>query len=251
MKRGICLFFLIVFGLAIPVFAQNPSSGPISVSILKMHGSYQFSAADFANRFGDHVNIGFEFGRKTKSNWWFGISAQYLFGNQVRDLSIFDGFTNGSGVVFTETGVQADMSLRLRGLAATATIGKVFPIIGPNKNCGLLVKLGLGYLEHKIYVNNTGFYANILTDDYLKGFDRLSGGFYMQQFVGYLHLSDKKLINYYFGLEISEGFTSSIRKFNYTTGLPDNGQYFDMMIGIKAGWMLPFFKRADKEVMTF
>ena len=86
-----------------------------------------------------------------------------------------------------------------------------------------------------------------LSGDYEKGYDRLTAGFTLSQFVGYQNLSNRRISNYYIGIELTEGFTRSMRDYDFDRMAPDSQSRLDLMIGIKAGWILPLYGRAPKD----
>ena len=75
----------------------------------------------------------------------------------------------------------------------------------------------------------------------------MSSGLFINQFVGYINFSNKRLVNFFAGFEFTEGFTKNQRDYNFDTGLKDNKNRTDILIGFKAGWVFPLYKRvADK-----
>ena len=70
-------------------------------------------------------------------------------------------------------------------------------------------------------------------------------------FIGYQHLSDNKLINFFVGVDFHYGLTQNRRTVNFDTGLPDTRQRTDLLLGIKAGWILPLYQRAEKAMLFY
>jgi hypothetical protein len=86
-----------------------------------------------------------------------------------------------------------------------------------------------------------------LSGELVRGYDRLSGGPSLTQFVGYLFLSQRRMVNFYFGVEFYEAFTRSYRQLNYDTGLRDTKQRTDILTGFRFGWLLPLYKKRPDE----
>ena len=82
---------------------------------------------------------------------------------------------------------------------------------------------------------------------YKAGYDRLSGGFGLSQFIGYETLALNGRINLIAGFELLEGFTSNLRSINYDTQTKDDRSRFDMTSGLRIGLILPFYKYTSGE----
>ena len=101
--------------------------------------------------------------------------------------------------------------------------------------------MGVGIFQHKIRVQeDPNSFVPIIAGEYKKGWDRLSNGLALRQFVGYQHLSLNGLVNFYAGFEFMQAFTQNrrVQDFKLMTKLDE--KRFDLMYGIKVGWTLPF-----------
>lgn len=152
--------------------------------------------------------------------------------------------TSESFVIDNE-GFPADLRVTERGFNAYIIVGKVFPKLGTNPNSGLITNFGFGYLQHKIKLYDAAQKVASVNGDLAKGYDRLSGGFAMQQFIGYMYLSNNRLVNVIAGFEFHEAFTQSYRGFNYDTGLTDTKKRTDILIGFRLSWILPLYRRVQ------
>ena len=66
-------------------------------------------------------------------------------------------------------------------------------------------------------------------------------------FLGYIHMSKKKYINFYAGIQFDNAFTKMTRKYQFDLHSGDDKLYIDQMLTLKIGWMFPFFgRKADK-----
>jgi len=110
-----------------------------------------------------------------------------------------------------------------------------------------MVTVGAGYLQHKVNLYDAQHRVAAVYKDLKKGYDHLSGGVSFSQFVGYLHLSENRLLNFYFGFECYQTLAKSFRKLNYDTGLPDTKRRFDGLLGFRAGWILPLYKKKPND----
>ena len=55
------------------------------------------------------------------------------------------------------------------------------------------------------------------------------------------------LINFFGGVDLTQGWTKSLRKFNYDTGMPDNKVHSDFLYGFRVGWIIRLNKRTQEE----
>lgn len=207
--------------------------------------AYQVPGGDLADRFGNNSNIGITFLQKLKSNWLFGAEYDIIFGNNLVETGILDNLKTEDGVIIGEDGLAADVVLYERGFYTSLKVGKVLPVFNRNPNSGLMILLGGGLLQHKIRIDVANNTAPQLTDETKKGYDRLTNGFAINQFIGYFNLSNNRLANFYVGVDITEAWTQNRRSYNYDTMMRDDTQRLDMLYGIRVGWIIPFYKRGS------
>lgn len=222
------------------------------IAITMVNASFAFHkpAGDLADRFGDSNAIGLGALRKTKKNWIFGAELNFIIGSEIKDENLFDNITGGQSVI-DANGQLATIRVFQRGMYFNATVGKLIPVLGPNKNSGILVTAGLGYMYHKIKIESLGNRTPQLTDDLIKGYDRYTAGIFTSQFIGYSYLSNKRKINFFAGFDFIQGYTEDKRGFNYTTGERVEGQRKDLLWGFRIGWILPIYRRAPEDFYYF
>ena len=242
MKWTKVIALLVFAGTYIQGFSQNVKDSSLRVPLTGLHLSGQLSMGDLQQRYGNTLSAGIPFMYKTKSNWIFGIEASYFFGKKVKENSM-STLQNKEGSITANDGAPGRLRINERGLNIYLTGGKILPFWNPNKNCGPLVMAGVGYMQHKINIYDVGKNLPQLKGDLKKGYDRLSGGIALTQFVGYLYLSNNRLANFYAGFEFNEGFTKGLRGTQYDTMASDAAKRTDIQIGFRAGWILPLYKR--------
>lgn len=214
---------------------------------------YGFSlpGADLANRFGNNGSLEVGFHIKNKKNWYYGVQFNYLFGNKVREPNLMSNLLTARGEILDEQGQIATLFIQQRGFNVFFQLGKVLPVFGPNKNSGLLVTGGVGLLQHKIRLEHQEAIITQLEGEYLKGYDRLTNGLSIHQFVGYYHLSNNRLVNFYIGVQATEAFTQSRRDWNFDTQTRDTANRLDMLFGLRAGWVLNLYERAPNDYYIY
>ena len=213
--------------------------------------AYQIPDQDMALRFGDNHNIGFGFHIKSKTNWYYGIQGTYLTGKHVhQEKGFLSNLKVEGGYILDNQGQFAKISLQQRGFTATLDGGYLFPVLGPNRNSGILAFAGVGILQHKIRIEHQDSDIYQLEGEYLKGYDRLTNGLVTHQFLGYYYMSNYKLINFYVGVEAWQGFTQGRRDYYFDTQTVDSAPRKDFLYGIRAGWVLHLYKRMSTDYYT-
>lgn len=240
------LFFLVLFsGCTIfPVHAQvSVRDSVFGFSSAAVTGGYALPGGDMADRFGNNFSIGGKFIRKTKGNWTWGFQGDFFFGDEVRETDILKGLVTSQGELLTQDGTFGTVLLYERGWRVETQLGKIFPVLGPNDNSGLVFMAGAGFIQHKIRIESQGDRIPYLEGDYTKGYDRLTNGWYVSEFFGYMNFGNRRRVNFFLGIEAVQGFTQGRRSFNFDTRSSDTGERRDLMLGIKGGWIIPLYKK--------
>ncbi|MCD4734771.1 MAG: hypothetical protein K8R53_01885 [Bacteroidales bacterium] len=235
-------------------FSQAISQVSVTDSSLRIPMFYaafavQAPDGDLADRFGVNSNIGGGFLYKSQSNFTFGADFNFLFGKTIRNEELLlSNLKTENGNIISMSGNYAAYSLYQRGFYFGGKAGRLFPINKSQPNSGLLLLGSLGYLQHKIRIEVANNDVPQLTGDYKRGYDRLTGGFYIGQFVGYQYLSNSRLLNFFGGIELIQAFTKPFRDINFDTMEADPKQNrLDLLFGIKIGWIIPVYTRMPEK----
>ena len=246
MRAFIALITAALLLQADPSFAQGHiRDTTVAMVIISPSYAHQLPGGDLATRFGHNSNVGFGAMRKTGNNFLFGLEGSFIFGNNVEEPGILRNVINSAGQVVDQDGAMADVFLYERGWTAFATVGKVFPVFGPNPNSGLMVKLGGGYMRHKVRVQTQQNVVPQLEDEYLEGYDRLCAGPAALAFVGYQHFGNKRRLNFFAGVELMAGFTQALHPYNFDTEQYNTPNRTDLLTGLRVGWSFPIYRRVD------
>ncbi len=243
------LFFVIfTFCSTILLGQVNIRDSIVFSPLIDFTYAYKIPSGDWAKQFGNHSEIGIAFLIKTNSNLLYGADFSYLFGDQVLNTSFADGFRDASGGIIANNGLYSEVYFTERGFTLSAKIGKIFPVIGPNPNSGIMVLGGVGLLQYKIKIEDRFQEVPLLSsDNYYQGYDRLSNGVIFTEFIGYRLLSNRRLINVFGGFEFAQAFTKNRREINFDTGFKDTEQKLDLQVGFKVGFTLPLYKQVANE----
>lgn len=226
---------------------RNLRDSSLNLPIIGMNYKFNSTSGDISDLWGFNHEIGVSVDNKFKNGLTLGVTSGFIFGDQLRDSSMFLGLVNEFGSITSLGGNPAGILFLMRGMTANVNTGYVFNKLGHNPNSGLWLQFGAGFLMHKIRIESLYDDVPQLEGDYRKGYDRLHMGFQTRQFIGYLFQADRRFLNFYAGFECIQGFTSNQRNYNFDLGGPDPGSKLDFLWGAKVGWMIPIYKRAPKE----
>lgn len=249
MFRKKILSFSFLLCLVLPLSAQvNIRDSSIFTTMIYATYGYQFPGGDLAQQFGSNSAIGGGLMLKTRSNWLIGAEANYLFGQSVKGSdSLLSNISTSLGFIIDANGYYADIVYYERGYSFFARFGKVIPLLAPNPNSGFTLVAGVGYLENKIRIHNPGNTAPQLLGDYKKGYDRLNGGIALTGSLGYMYLSNSRLLNFSLAFEFMQAWTKPYRDRDFETGKKDTRQLSSQFYTIRACWIIPLYRRTPKE----
>lgn len=247
MKRFLYILSALFLACGSGMAQKSMKDSVFHMPIIGLHLSGDAPAADMAKRFGTNVNVGLPFFYKTGKNLIFGIEGNYFFGTKIKE-HVMTNLINPQDQTITDVnGNPATFRLNERGWNVYLYFGKVFNKLGHNKNSGLMVWIGAGYMQHKINIYDVGKTLVQIHNGLVKGYDRLTGGPSSNQFIGYMFLSQNRIANFYAGFEFQEGFTTGLRGYQYDLMKSDKGSRLDILYGIRFGWLLPLYKKVPRD----
>jgi hypothetical protein len=239
--------FIFFLGISFPFFVAGQVTLDDTVVHDKVLVCPQYSTAwtggDLVHRFGFLNLVGFGAGYKCKNNVFALADANFIFGNKVKIPGIFEHLVDSYGNITDVNGDVATVSVLARGVSVNAQIGKIFPLNQRDKNSGIMVHAGLGYLNHRVKIETQTQVVPMIELDYKKGYDRLTTGVNSMQFIGYAYMPKQSFYSFYGGIYAMQGFTKNRRTLFYDQ--PDvpvsTALRLDLIMGIKVGWFIPFY----------
>lgn len=240
------LFLLLQFGAQAQ---RNVRDSIIGTPWIAVHYGGNGTSGDLAKRYGYLNHVGVLAGYKTSKNWFYGLDGNFIFGNRIFLPDLFGHLRDSKGNLTDQNGDIGEVATFVRGFNANIAVGKVIPIFSPNKNSGLFIHGGVGYLAHKIRVETNNQVIPQLELDYRKGYDRLTVGINFHQFVGYAFMANKGLVNFYGGFYLQQGLTRNARDIFFDQpDIPVSKELRnDLQYGFKLGWFIPIYKRLPKD----
>jgi hypothetical protein len=245
MKRKFFLVPMLLFSVLFASAQVNPNDSVVSAFIPTFNYSLQFPGGDVAEQYGMNSTIGGSLMYKSKKNVLVSFNMNFIFGNQVSNAdSLYKMIMTDDGNIIDGNGLYAAYSVYERGYNLSFNVGKIIHVLAPNPNSGLMLSAGVGYLAHRTVIEVQDKTAPQVDGDYAKGYDHLTSGLALNQFVGYFFMGKSRVLNFYAGFEVYEAFTKNRRDYNFNTMDTDNSWHNDFFYGIRIGWMIPIYDRA-------
>lgn len=246
MKRFVFTTFLLLF--SVMAFAQGEKK-PADRNIwnIEFTGTADLPMADMAKRFGYNFRLGGGFSVMTGKKWIFGSKVLFIVGNQMKDSVLLSNLVTEENLFIDQNGELKDVALYERGYMIGLSAGKVLPYLQVNQNSGLTVETGLGFIQHKVNIHDRDQTIPQIWNEYKKGYDRLTNGLYLKQFVGYTLYPDNKVTNIRVGLDFVYGFTAGRRSWQFDLEKADTAPRNDILTGISFTWLIPIMKKVSEE----
>jgi hypothetical protein len=247
LKTLLILFAVFCFGVLHG--QRNVKDSAIATPWIGVHYGGNFPSGDLNDRYGYLNHIGIMSGYKTAKQLYLGLDANFMFGNQVKMTGLFDHLVDSQGNITDINGDIAIVLVMPRGFNTNLSIGGLWPVWGSNKNSGIFVHGGAGFLLHHMRIETQNQVIPQLELDYKKGYDRLTTGINTHQFIGYSFMADGGFYNFYGGLYAQQGFTKNRRTifFDQPTTPVSTDLRLDLQFGFRLGWFIPIYKRKPKD----
>lgn len=229
--------------------AQVSGSAAAALPVVGVHYGGAMSGGDLADRYGYFNRVGLTAGYKFKSNWSFGLESDFWFSDNVRMTGLFDHLVDDAGNITNDLGLPASVLVYPRGVHVNGYIGKLIPLNQNNRNSGLLLQFGAGYMLHRLRIETNDNVVPQIELEYKKGYDRLTTGLNTQQFIAYSFMNNRGSVSFYAGLYFQQGFTYNRRTINFDQ--PDipvsTARRLDLQTGFRIGWYIPFYSAEPRE----
>ncbi len=249
-KLGLVCRTLLALAAPIASFAQFPEHPETErrnvgrALLWSAKGGFHLPGGHLCRRFGPFGSLGGSIEWLAENNLVLGLEGHYYFSAPVKEdpLTIL---RTPEGDLIGRDQFLADVQLSGRGYYIGGAIGYLFA--RPNTRSGLRITAGVGAVRHKIRVQDNENTLVQVQGEYAKGYDRLTGGMALSQFIGWQHLGPTRRSNWFVGLEFTQAFTRSLREWDFSAMGKLEGSRTDLLWGLRLGWTLPFYQTpADK-----
>lgn len=244
MKKIIAILILSGFSILKIAAQGGVADTTLRMSLFQIQGGVHQPFGDMADRYGSSASVGFSYAYKSATNILLGADFNFLFGNKVKDeYELLRFLRNSSGAIVGIDETSVNVLTLERGYIGGLYIGKIFPVLNHNPNSGIVVKVGLNYLEHRTYFETREDEYDPLEGDHRKNYDRKTAGLALYEFVGYQYFSNKRYFNFFAGFDFYQGFTTDYRSYNIDKMQRTNSDYKDFLVGFRFGIVLPVYRR--------
>jgi len=203
---------------------------------------------DMKNRFNNFNAVGMDVSYKFKNNFILGLDYEWFYGRSVKDNGVFSQIDGSTGFIIDQNGNFSVISLHIKGHYGTVNLGYLINLPKVQKNSGILLALGGGYMQHKIDIFSSQVTIPQLNGDYEKGYDQLTSGWATKQYIGYQYLVNHNRYHFRLGLEFNQGFTQGRRTWDYNANRSGLDKRLDTTIALKLGVIVPIYtKKAEDE----
>ncbi len=242
-KKRFLAFTFIAFLLHTKALAQGDSA--IHRLAFTPVYNHQFTLLDFKERFLPHAMPGISLDFHHKKGLIFSGGFEFMFRDTIAENGILSSLENDQGFIIDGAGQLVNVFLWQRGFHVSARVSKHFDL--GLKKTFLSAGLGLGFIQHKILLYTRDFYLPQLQGDYVKGYDRLSNGIALSQFLRINHRPFAKNYAVFFGINALQGFTENRRTFNFDQRLKEEGLRKDFSLGFSLGITILFDRRRPND----
>lgn len=239
--KTLIYYTLISFLFPISLFGQDKYMFSNKIFNLQFLYNYSIPSQDLAKSYGNYSNIGFGGMFKTKKNWVVSGEINYIFSKNVKEYDLFNDMITSGGYLGTTGGSPGNYLVNLRGISGFVRAGRLFGLNKRNMNSGILIKGGIGYIQHHLNIFTHDGNIPQIDLDYVKGYDRYTSGFAINEFIGYSYQSPNRYINVYFGLDFMQARTFNRRQYNYDQMAYDLSPKKDFATSFRVGWMIPIY----------
>ncbi len=232
--------------LVIPAVVNGQKGN--AVNILEFRYGYTLPMADMQTRFGAANSIGLSLESVRIGNKFFlGFDGMYLFGNTVKE-DVLANLRAYDGSIINVNGGPGDINLKERGFYFGLNAGKIFSTTKhKNKLTGVRTQVGIGYLQHKVRVQDNGRNVVALEKQYLPGYDRLSSGPALHLGLGYHYEHPRQNFHFSVMADLYAANTQSRRDFDYATGGPLDGKRTDLLGGLSIAYVVIISREQKSE----
>lgn len=211
-----------------------------STLIIDVAYGMQTPLGDMAKIYRTNFNVNGRINYITRNHLILSVGGDFIFNDILRrDLVV--NLRESSGYIIDKQGALADVKQGLRGFYVNAGIGKFWNLSkSRRRRMGFECRVTGGYFQHWARIKVDGEDLVQLMGEYNKGYDRKSSGVAFQQYIGFRVMSANRLTNLFIGIDALEGITYNRRAWNYDERKADTSAKFDVLLGFRAGFSIPF-----------
>lgn len=149
-------------------------------------------------------------------------------------------------------GRPGDVNLKERGYYAGINAGKIFSFNPEVKTLtGLRSQIGIGFMQHKIRIQDNFNNIPALDKAYLHGYDRLTNGPAIQLGLGYQYQNARNNFHFRIMSNLIAAQTKSRRDLDYATGEYLSGKRLDLLYGLSISYIVTISRVKTDEYIYY
>lgn len=223
-----------------------------STSNISLQFSYglDLPGGDLSDRFGLDYNAAAGLDYIWDNGWFAGYHTHMLLGSNVKE-DVISNLRTTEGNLIGQQKNQAIISLRQRAFLNGIHFGKFINISNSSFSHGPRLSLGSSVFSHYIIFNDESATVNQLLGQYGSGYDRLTRGLTIEQFIGYQYTNENGGVNVFGGFQFVQGFTQNVRPVNFDTRITDDSNRLDLLFGFRLGVYIRLFEFGTAEQVYY
>tara|TARA_B100001250_G_scaffold334074_1_gene299887 strand:+ start:29989 stop:30735 length:747 start_codon:yes stop_codon:yes gene_type:complete len=237
--------------LLISIVFLNTSAQNYRQSTFSFNYNYQIPIGNLANSFGNSSAIGGSFLVETRSNVLFGFEVNYLFGDNIKDSTIFNNISTSNGAIIGADGYYANINVMQRGFDCYLFTGYAFHLTKNNLS-GIYLSQGIGYLQHQIFINTKNQDIPQLNEEMKEGYDRFSSGFSTKLSIDYKYYHKKGRFQISSGVNYTMAYSKNQRTYDFANNsYYSNKTSLDQLLGYKIEIIIPIQRKNEEKFHYF
>ncbi len=237
-------FFLVIsLGLLYCVTPISAQTGPqhVNAFLLQLDYGVSYPGGDLKQRFGRFSSLSVTpviyFHKPLMT---IGPVFHYHFGRRIK-VDALSNIRDEYGHIIGSNTQVATVVQRMRGIQIGLHGSKIFNFSKTTGVHGIETGLSIGYFQQWIRLQDDSRTATQLLDAYIKGYDKLCGGYFIEPHIAYTYMSANRRLNLKAGIKFNLGFTESLRTYNYNTFQEISGKRKDNFITLFFNYSLPIY----------
>ena len=236
-----------IITLLLSVLIMNSSAQEHKQTFMSCSYNYQVPFGKLSKRFGKNSSVGFSFLKERNNNIFYGLESNYLFGNNVKDTNIFDNIATSNGSLIDGNGQYANVNLMERGFDVYLIGGYAYHLKEKDLS-GIYLSFGIGFIQHKIFIDTKSQNIPQLEEEYKQGYDKLTNGISTKWEASYKYYSKNGRLQVFGGINLTMAYTKNRRPYIFNEMLYTQDEMsWDNLFGVNIGVIIPVHRRNEEK----
>lgn len=206
---------------------------------------------DLQDRYGLDYNPALDIVYTVNQKTFFGVHGHYILGNRVKEDVIAPLRHEETGGLIDQTRDISFITLKQRAYLFGIHGGRFFNISKTDLKHGPRLRFGISMLTHYIIFNDERASTFQLRGIYSSGYDRLTRGFSLEQFIGYQVIMKNTNTVLFGGVNVVESRGKSLRPIDFDTGVYGGDQRNDILFGFRVGASIQLYEFGEQDEVIY